>query len=192
MSNLWRQNKDIILFLIALVFAILSWLTGSYESFKVNFPGVHAALPYIPYVLLSLVVVYLLLANRKLRKTILQEEELRLKTDKWRDIEKITGLVKYAQTLERSDYHPRGLREAVKTSLDFMGNGASKWTADAGELEKMIKEIQYRKGKARFLITNPLSDVHDTGDAENLKVYKKKVATSIRTFLELEAKYLIR
>lgn len=181
MGNNSNQLIQQILSWAGFVLAILSvvlYFVGPVEAFETKYPLLYSISVNAPYVTPWLLVILFGLLYWSSRNT-----------RKWRDIEKVTGLVKYVPKLEGSGYHPHEMRANVKSSLDFMGNGASKWTTNSEKLENMLKELKYRKSKARFLITNPLSIVYGDGQNEVIKEYKKKVAKSIRTFCELQKTY---
>jgi hypothetical protein len=101
---------------------------------------------------------------------------------KWEGIEQTTGLERYIKRLEGSGHHPRELLDKIDLKLDFMGHGASKWTANREKLEKMLKRIAFNAGRARFLVINPLQTGLEPERA-------KKIALSLRTLWELKRAY---
>lgn len=104
------------------------------------------------------------------------------KLSNWRGVEKTTGLQGYVKKLKGSKHHPEALLNSIRLRLDFMGHGASKWTANENELSKMLSRIEFNDGAARFLIINPLH----TGLNKPRAV---KVAKSLRTLSELQRKH---
>jgi hypothetical protein len=153
----------------------------------------------LPWVVLS-IITFLFLRWRKKAKSLerahtelsksLEEanqelSEYRSKCEgmnKWDGIEPTTGLERYIKKLDGSGHHPRELLEKIDKQLDFMGHGASKWTANREKLERMLKKIKYNKGNARFLVINPLQTGLELERA-------KRIARSLRTLGELKKKH---
>jgi hypothetical protein len=105
---------------------------------------------------------------------------------KWEGIEPITGLDKYIRKLEGSGHHPKELLEKIDRKMDFMGHGASKWTANKAKLSKMLDNIHYndKEGKVRFLVINP------TIPRLEIKPERAQtIAGSLRTLWELQRKH---
>jgi len=103
---------------------------------------------------------------------------------KWDGIELTTGLDKYIRKLEGSGHHPRDLLEKIRTHLDFMGHGASKWTKNKDRLSDMLTNIKFNNntGKARFLVINPFQSGLE-------KERAAQIAESLRTLWELGKKH---
>ena len=80
--------------------------------------------------------------------------------EKWRGIEEATGLEGFRTELGGSDMHPREAIEAVQRNLDFMGHGASKWSAQVDQMAAMLLRLSDTPtGRVRMLVLNPVSDI---------------------------------
>ncbi len=154
----------------------------------------------IPWAVLS-VIMFLFLRWRKRAKvlaTLLDETKLAVEQanqncadaqsmlqlmSKWDGIEPTTGLDKYIKKLEGSGHHPRELLDKIERKLDFMGHGASKWTANRVKLTKMLENIGYNnpEGKVRFLVIDPTKT-----ELEIDKTRAQAIAGSLRTLRELQ------
>lgn len=124
--------------------------------------------------------------NNQNQKLLKENNELREKIANPKilleaSIDTVTGLIAFYEKLEDSPYYPDKCLPAINSHLDFMGNGASKWTYRISEeiLENAIKKIEGNNGKARFLILNPFSK--HVKDEEN----RRKIIRSLRRLRDI-------
>jgi hypothetical protein len=75
--------------------------------------------------------------------------------EKWRDIEKFTGLIEYAAELSSSDERPKEKLPEIDFELRFMGNGGSKWTRESAEFQEMLRTTAENHGTVRLLLLDP-------------------------------------
>lgn len=80
--------------------------------------------------------------------------------EKWRGLEEVTGLESFREALGASEMHPQEAIDKIHVSLDFMGHGASKWSAQSDQMHSMLRRLTDRDaevGRARMLILDPES-----------------------------------
>jgi hypothetical protein len=94
--------------------------------------------------------------------------------EKWTAVTACTGLESFRPALGKSDLRPEEALNTLKKSLDFMGNGASKWSDQAPEMRKMLYRLEGvgEGGKARMLVLNPLGRFLRNNPAERQKILK--------------------
>ncbi len=91
-------------------------------------------------------------------------------------INNVTGYVTFYTKLEDSEYYPDKCLPRINRYLDFMGNGASKWTwkISPENLKNALDRIEENGGEARFLTLNPLSEKVSNEDS------KRQIIESLR------------
>lgn len=155
----------------AVVIEVLKYAIEHLGSFQQEHPVIYEYLQWGIILLPWFVLIFITYLYFKWRN--------RANKNKWEDIERITGLERYIKKLDGSGHHPRELLDKIERKLDFMGHGASKWTANRNKLARMLETIAYNEGKARFLVINPLQTGLEPGGA-------KRIALSLRTLWELK------
>lgn len=112
--------------------------------------------------LACLILIYLLVlayARAKAARSARNEAKEQLAPlEKWRDIEKFTGLIEYAAQLKSSDERPKEKLPEIDYELLFMGNGGSKWTRESAEFEEMLRKTAENQGKVCLLLLDPACD----------------------------------
>lgn len=108
---------------------------------------------------------------------------------RWRGLEKITGLQGYIEKLEDSSYHPSVCLPKVNRYLDFMGNGASKWTRESHLLRRMCKHTRASGGQIRFLILDPASEACREAHQVTGIDQRPKILKSLRILCELQKEF---
>lgn len=112
---------------------------------------------------------------------------------KWGDLTQCTGLETFREALKDSDLHPHEALETVKRSLDFMGNGASKWSTQTQRMHDMLLRVTDSGGQVRMLILDPSSVV--CRDASKLQfagdpnAMQRKIVDSLLRLQSLHAEY---
>lgn len=90
---------------------------------------------------------------------------------KWTGLEESTGLCAFEEKMEASKLHPEEQLHVIQFSLDFMGNGGSKWTREEKEMREMLKRLGNVGREARMLLLNPSSNV--CKEASKKRFYSK-------------------
>jgi hypothetical protein len=108
---------------------------------------------------------------------------------RWKGLEKTTGLQGYIEKLEGSPHHPSVCLSKVNRYLDFMGNGASKWTRELELLHQMCTHTLASGGQIRFLILNPVSEACREADQIIGKDQRPKILKSLKILCELEKQF---
>lgn len=92
---------------------------------------------------------------------------------------KSAGFITVHEKLFDSPYFPEKCLPDIEHHLDFMGNGASKWTwkISPENLKNALDRISQNNGKARFLILNPLDEksVIDESSKKNIVLSLKQL-----------------
>jgi hypothetical protein len=103
------------------------------------------------------------------------------------DFEEATGFEDYVIELQGSRYHPKNIIPEIKTSFDFLGHGASKWTNEFDLLNRAIERIKRNMGLSRFLIFDPRNAVglEDHGDISEDIQEQKKILNSLLVLKKL-------
>lgn len=88
----------------------------------------------------------------------------------WGEVTACTGLTSFSKALEISEMHPHEALPNIARSLDFMGNGASKWSKQEKEMREMLERVRDESGRVRMLILNPYSEILKDKPAERSKI----------------------
>jgi hypothetical protein len=121
-----------------------------------------------------------------------QRRQIEAELSRWIGLEEATGLCEFERELDPSDEHPREKLHTIKFSLDFMGNGGSKWTKQEEQMREMLNRVGNAGQKTRMLLLNPVSDVC-TSASEDLwksaEVIPKRTLKSLQVLGRLRDDY---
>ncbi len=137
----------------------------------------------------------LIMALTMLGALALQYEErrrLEAKLAKWDGVEEATGLCEFKEELAVSDEHPREQLHRIKFSLDFMGNGGSKWTKQEEQLRDALVRVGNAGKKARMLLLHPDSGVCISASEsryESPSVLPMRIVRSLKVLDRLRADF---
>jgi hypothetical protein len=121
-----------------------------------------------------------------------QRRQIEAELSKWIGLEEATGLCEFERELNPSDEHPREKLHTIKFSLDFMGNGGSKWTKQEKQMRDMLNRVGNAGQKTRMLLLDPVSDVCKSASDvlyESPEVIPKRTLKSLRVLDRLRDDY---
>ncbi len=143
-------------------------------------------LAWVAFAIMGLTMLGALAIQRQERRRL--EDELL----KWEGVEKYTGLSEFEPELNSSDEHPRAQLDKIRFSLDFMGNGGSKWSREEEKMRAMLVQVGNSGKKARMLLLHPSSKVCREASEQrhgNPTVLPMKIVDSLRVLDRLRGEF---
>ena len=119
-------------------------------------------------------------------------KQLEGELEKWKGLQATTGLCEFEKELDHSDEHPRAQLDVIRSSLEFMGNGGSKWTEQEGQMRRMLDTVGNAGGTVKMLLLHPGSTVcteRSKAVHGSEKVQPLKNIRSLRRLTELRKTY---
>lgn len=156
LSSIWLISVPMILVVLNISYSFAaSYLYDdkpSWEKFPRAFARISPSIPWIISIIASAFAFGMYVKHiRHIFDTRIRSSNI--------ETENALGILETYNKLEDSKANPQVCMSTVDSSLDFLGNGASKWSNHLGLFEEMLKRIGNR-GEVRFLLVDPIKNKH--------------------------------